>query len=275
MYVRRETRRQDSERFRRRLAASAEAGLGRLHDDYHRERLYHLLRLNLGANLGGQGVVDFELYFLECPLEEALDAITLVHNAALDVHDERSATAWAEHIQRIFDEEHLAYRLGNDGIVHPFVDQEFEVNRAAALDALNHPLLGEGRADFDASMRHLRDGHGKQAIFMAFRWLETAARVLLPGKPKLLSESVVGQELPGLIEKVYRGNEPAITAGRQMAETLKKWITACQPYRHGQEVTEAADPPQDLVVLHLSTGASLLRWLIGLATEGRIRASAA
>jgi hypothetical protein len=45
---------------------------------------------------------------------------------------------------------------------------------------------------------------------------------------------------------------------------MKDWITGAQPYRHGQEVEEPAEPPVELVVAFLSAGAVYLRWLIEL-----------
>jgi hypothetical protein len=48
---------------------------------------------------------------------------------------------------------------------------------------------------------------------------------------------------------------------------MKDWINAAQLYRHGQEQQEPAEPPMDLVIAHLSVGASYLRWMIQLCSE--------
>jgi hypothetical protein len=53
-----------------------------------------------------------------------------------------------------------------------------------------------------------------------------------------------------------------------MLEALKKWINASQAYRHGQEVQDLAEPPQELLVAYLSAGAAFLRWIIELADSG-------
>jgi hypothetical protein len=48
---------------------------------------------------------------------------------------------------------------------------------------------------------------------------------------------------------------------------MKNWINAAQLYRHGQEQQEAAEPPIDFVIAHLSAGATYLRWMIELCAR--------
>jgi hypothetical protein len=76
--------------------------------------------------------------------------------------------SWHAEVSRILAEEHLAYRLDNDAVVHPYVDAEFEINRTLALEALRDPMFGEARADFEAAYRHLRGREYKRAIRMMF-----------------------------------------------------------------------------------------------------------
>jgi hypothetical protein len=74
----------------------------------------------------------------------------------------------------------------------------------------------------------------------------------------------VDKHLKPKLEQRYTGNEAAIAAGRLLLEGLGNWIKATQPYRHGQEQQEPAEPPKDFVVAHLSAGATYLRWMIEL-----------
>jgi hypothetical protein len=99
---------------------------------------------------------------------------------------------------------------------------------------------------------------------MMFPAVEVAAKVLHPGgMARLMPNEVRSFILPRLQQK-YAGNAPALAAGAQLLEGFKAWIIASQPYRHGQEVQEPAEPPADFVVAHLSAGATYLRWLIEL-----------
>jgi hypothetical protein len=175
------------------------------------------------------------------------------------------ANFWWHHVRTVFAEEHLQYRLADDGIVHPFVDAEFETNRSATLEALSDARLGEARADFEAAFRHLRDGEGKQAIRMMFPAVEVAAKVLVPGVMARLMPNEVERHFRPLIEAKYAGNQPAIDGSKRLLAAFSEWINASQPYRHGQEVQEPVEPPQDFVVAYLSAGATFLRWMTEIA----------
>jgi hypothetical protein len=156
--------------------------------------------------------------------------------------------------------------VGEDAIVHPYVDQEFEINRRSALEALGDPRFGEARTDFEAAYHHLREREYKQAIRMMFPAVEVAAKVLFPGAFSRLMPNEVDKHLKPQLEQRYAGNEPATAAGRLLLEGLKDWISATQLYRHGQEQQEPAEPPEDFVIAYLSAGATYLRWIIELCS---------
>jgi hypothetical protein len=145
---------------------------------------------------------------------------------------------WLSEVNRIFVEENLAYRVGQDGIVHPFIDDEFQVNRASALEALSEPKFGEARTDFAAAYRHLRDGNGKEALRMMFPAVEVTAKVLFPGAFARLMPNEVDRHIAPRMQIRYAGNQPAIDASKQLLAGMKAWINAAQPYRHGQEQQE-------------------------------------
>jgi hypothetical protein len=160
----------------------------------------------------------------------------------------------------------LGYRIDPRGVVHPFVDLEFEANRVA-IDALSDPRFGEARHGFEAAMGHLRDGNGKEAFRMMFPAVETASKVLFPGKFATLAANEVDKHFWPVLDHRYVGNQPAINAGRLLLGGMKDWINAAQLYRHGQEQQEPAEPPVDFVIAHFSVGATYLRWMIELCTR--------
>jgi hypothetical protein len=273
LYIERGQPVRDSERFRQRLAAFITHRL-----NYGRaglDAIFANMGLEIGCQVGRQSHPGLKDFFAKASMPDVLDVITIVvrvgHNPPSDHFAEiylKTAEEWRAHVQRAFKEENLAYRLGTDDIVHPHVDQEFEANRTAAVAALGLQKFGQARHDFDEAFRHLRNGEGKQAARMMFPAIETAARVLFPGAFTRLGPTEVDRHLVPRLEARYAGNQPAIEAGRQMLEALKKWINASQPYRHGQEVRDPAEPPQDLVVAYLSAGATFHRWMIELADSG-------
>lgn len=225
--------------------------------------LLDYLRERIGVELPTIGhpldVINF--LFLKTLIRDLLDTITLIGDW-VPAH----ASDWLSAASRIFEEENLAYRIGADGIVHPFVDAEFEINRTSALQALSEPRFGEARNDFEAAHRHLRDGNGKEALRMMFPAVEVAAKVLFPETLARLMANEVDRHIVPRMRARYAGNQPAIDAGNQLLGGMKSWINAAQPYRHGQEQQERAEPPLDFVIAHLSAGATYLRWMIELSS---------
>ena len=257
LYIERGKPQSDSLRFRRRLAAY---GADRFVPgyDFHNER--QLLRSKLGVSVGYNGRISLEEFFLKSEMRDVLDAVTVL------CQNVRGWDApWLQHVGAVLSEEHMAYRIDQDGVVHPFVDAEFQSNQAAAVIALASPRFGEARDDFGAAFRHLRNGDGKSAIRSMFPAIEVAAKVLFPGALSRLMPNDLDRLLKPKIQSRYTGNEPAIDAAVQLLGGFKQWIIASQPYRHGQEVQEPVEPPQDFLVAHLSTGAAYLRWMIELA----------
>jgi hypothetical protein len=244
-----------------------------LSQEYQKEDIKSLVRVELGVKIALDGLLDFEddfdEFFSKCEIRDLLDLVTLIYGymKRLPGLPDSHHQDWAAETNRILAEENLAYRVATDGIVHPFVDAEFEINRASAVDALSAPRFGEARADFEAAFRHLRDGNGKEAIRMMYPAVEVAAKVLFPRAFARLMPNEVDRHFKPAVERRYTGNEPAIAAGRSLLDGMKNWIVAAQPYRHGQEQQEPAEPPMGFVIAHLSTGAIYLRWMIELCAD--------
>jgi hypothetical protein len=142
LYIKRGRPVSDSKRARCRLYALFDDMLS----SQERHGVEKLIRRELGVKLDGISVTgefgfseyvpDFEDFFSECELHDLLDAITLIYQYMKEDQSfsESSYQDWTTEVGRILAEENTAYRAGSDGIVRPFVDEEFEVNRASALD---------------------------------------------------------------------------------------------------------------------------------------------
>lgn len=252
----------DSSRFRNRLAGWAVVGWPVDTKKLVAWKAYLTLGITL-ADAPSIAVEDYELekFFRKAELRDILDIVTI---AAENIGDPERRNGWLDHVKSALQEENLAFRLDDQGIVQPFVDAEFDANRSATLKALAEQRFGEVRADFDQAFRHLRNSEGKQAIRMMFPAVEVAAKVLHPGAMARLMPNEVDRHLLPRLRAKYAGNAPALEAGQRLLEAFKDWIIASQPYRHGQEVQEPAEPPQDFVVAYLSLGAAFLRWMVDL-----------
>jgi len=265
LYIERGEPSSDSARLRNRLAAAFVYVINRSDAlDVHHE-IIGRIELQLGIRVPLQGPYpSIPRFFRDAETRDVLDAVTIIHEC---FHGGKLLRFWIDHVTKAFEEENVGYRLGGDGIVHPFVDSEFEANRAAALEGLTGESFGEAKQDFEAAFRHLRNGEGKQAIRMMFPAVEVAAKVLYPGAISRLMPNEIEKNVAPTLERKYAGNQPAISAGKLMLGAFKDWIAAAQLYRHGQEVSEPADPPQDFVVAFVSAGATFLRWLIELQSQ--------
>jgi hypothetical protein len=167
----------DSQRFRKRLGAFLDHNA--IGGSFTEGRIRASIRETLGADVPWKGgLAVLARFFEKAEIPDILDAITLVFRA---ITDSEMRGRWRRHVTLALEEENLAYRLDESCVVHPYIDPEFEANRASALDALSDPKFGEARRDFEAAFRHLRNGEGKQAIRMMFPAVEVAARVLYPG----------------------------------------------------------------------------------------------
>jgi hypothetical protein len=210
-----------------------------------------------------RGSHAFTQFFRKSEIRDILDFVTTVTHV---LEDATYRKFWLESIETIFQEEHLGYRVDAEGIVHPYIDQQFELTQRAAIEALNHEQFRQARDEFEAAFRHLRGRENTQALRMMFPAVETAAKVLFPGKFAGLSPNEVEKHIKPVLVARYAGNQPAIDAGRLLLEGMKNWINAAQLYRHGQEQQERAEAPVDFVIAHLTAGAAYLRWVIDLCS---------
>jgi len=262
-YITRGARVQDSQRARLRLGAVYLELIGGLQVDHS---LSTFIIGEQGCDIPYSGGVqpNFVRFFRTAEQRDVWDAITSIATFLHQNGYQPLLPRWRGRVTTILEEEHLNYRLGADWVVRPFIDGEFEANTAAALDALSQQRFSQARADFEAALRHLRDTRGLEALRMMFPSVETASKVLFPNAFATLGPPQVERYVRLGMEARYAGNEPAINAGRRLLEGFKEWINAAQQYRHGQAQEDAVEPPIDLVVAHLSAGATYLRWMIEL-----------
>jgi hypothetical protein len=257
LYIERGARLSDSRRARIRLHVLVENIIP--------VELYPQILRDIAFDQGARAPT-LRTFYDAAEIRDVLDSITTIRSVLIRRRRYELKDILVNAAARIFDEEHLAYKVGNDGIIRPFIDAEFDANRASAIEALSQPRFQEARSDFEAAFQHLRNGEGKAALRMMFPAVETAAKVLFLGRFATLSPNEVERHIKPVVLTRYAGNQPAINAGRLLLDGMKDWINAAQPYRHGQHQEEPAEPPLDFVVAHLSVGAAYLRWMIELCS---------
>jgi hypothetical protein len=256
LYIERGNRLLDSERFRVRLHAIFEENLEELFGD----RIAKAVKASQGIDIqSGLRRYLFGRFFRGAEIRDVLDFVTTVFDV---VQNATYRKFWLESIATIFEEEHLGYRVDPEGIVHPYVDQQFEMTQRAAIEALNQDQFRQARTEFEAAFRHLRGRENIQALRMMFPAVETVAKVLFPGAFPRLTSNEVDRHIAPRMQARYVGNQPATDAANQLLAGMKNWINAAHQYRHGAGAEEPTNPPDDLVIALLSAGATYLRWII-------------
>ncbi len=95
-----------------------------------------------------------------------------------------------------------------------------------------------------------------------FESLEILARLMV--ECKNLSSYAVEKALKPVVLSVYDGDEVAADTVSKMMDGFGCWVDSIHNYRHGQGKEEPVEPTSDFTVYVLSSGASYLRWLVGI-----------
>lgn len=216
----------------------------------------------------------FMQFYESGQLADVLDSITIERRRLiaqippqgypLRDHYMRRALAWDEFVKRAFREENLGYRLGDDGSVRYFVDEEFERNRVSALAALDFKPLHAARDEFLAAHRYIDPGSRdtKASVRAAFEALEILAKQLYADIDRL-TKNVILQRMR-VDMKALAPDEVASKAVAAVFDGLADIIDGAHEYRHGQRVEELTAPPLDYAVFFLSNVAATIRYLVPL-----------
>jgi len=71
--------------------------------------------------MGGR-VFKFEDHFLQAHIDDVLESITAIARYLAGGPGRSSASDhWVNTVRQVFAEEHMAYRIDDDGVVHPLV----------------------------------------------------------------------------------------------------------------------------------------------------------
>ncbi len=169
-------------------------------------------------------------------------------------------------VNRIFAEENVLAKLDRDGIVHPRVDQAFEVARTWAVRGVEADEFEAARVHLDeVGAALLKDPvDGAQAIYRVFLAAEniykqtTSDDRLVSGKAK----SKIGK----VLAQIYDSGSPELRVATRQLAGFCEWIDAAHPYRHEPGAAAPSQPPEELCILSVSTGYAFVRWLSDLKT---------
>lgn len=223
------------------------------------------IRKELGVSVPAtQWGYDWHAFFTKCAVRDFLDTITQIF-AVFENHMSRRAEFLA-FARRVMEEENMAYRVDNKGVVHYRVDNEHEQNVASAVAAL-------GSARFKAvgdAFQRARDDLAKaqpdtlDALRSLFESAESLFKIVTESNASLDEREVKGKLSAFVDKKMAERDEVAKSASARFTLGFADWVNACHPYRHGHDQPNAPEPPIELAVALMSSGAAYLRWLATL-----------
>jgi hypothetical protein len=264
VYVDRGVSRNDSPKFRRRLAAVL-TSFNDLDDG-----LAAMIPREIGVDVRWNGGHRWAEFFRDAELSDVFDVITIVFRyftakRVAAMYEPATAEIWLTEVGRMLVEENLHFSVDQAGGVHYRADQEFSAVTAAAIDGLGKPRYANARAQFEQALVALAENpvNRKQAVRCIFNAAEGIFRLMFPRAPRLGSKEAQ-QALEPILQRLYAQDKAALSAASKMLGSFQEWIDAAHFYRHEHGVEEPSQPPIELAIHLISTGSSYIRWLIHL-----------
>ena len=168
-------------------------------------------------------------------MEEVLTAITITFMCLQRQGMTSSIETYRTAITRALADEHMGFRMDEDGVIHYAVDEVFEGMRAATLAALNAPVLAVPRGVYETAFQYL-DRHPpdtKAAVRGISEAMEVVAKQLNP-TVRTLHENLCRNQLRDQYLAVAGGDAVERRVREGMFEGMARWVTAMHEYRHGQ-----------------------------------------
>ena len=168
-------------------------------------------------------------------VHEVIESITAI-TRFFAIRQQRNANAWVALVRGLFAEEHVAYRIDDDGVVHPLVDQAFEAARVSVIGALGGETFNAARAHFENAIAALEEDPAdtRGAVGDCFDAAENLFK-LLTGTGQDLTQSNVTATLKPIVDPLHGGLAAATQshAGRMLPSFADR-ANAGHPYRHAQ-----------------------------------------
>jgi hypothetical protein len=213
--------------------------------------------------ISGQGSrythYDWITFLVAAELRDVLDLVSTAVTV-IEVDRER----WISEVRRIFAEEHVRYRVNDEGGVRFAVDESFEQSTVATISALGGARYQTTLATFETALAALVavPPRGKDAIRGVFSAAEGLFRLIFTRAPRLGGDEITTHLQP-VVERRF-ADPAARGAALKSLRSFRAWVEAAHFYRHEPNHAEPNEPPLQLAVLLVSAGADWIRWLAEL-----------
>jgi AcrR family transcriptional regulator len=206
-------------------------------------------------------------FMRECRIADFIDTITVVYRYLFWHVSEDIANWWRDSVRQIMAEENLAYEIDDVGGVHPRIDSEFQRNIASALAGLEAERYRNVRDLLERASGNLSTNppNYRQAWRATLSAMEAVFALIFPQVRFTIEE--IERYLKPRVERTYQGDPTSQKAALRMLTCLLEWVEASRSFRHYPGAPDCSQPPPDVAILSISCGASLVRWLAGLADQ--------
>src|SRR5262245_23585022 len=206
-------------------------------------------------------------FMRECRIADFIDTITVVYRYLFWHVSEEVANWWRDSITQFMDEENLAYEIDDVGGVHPRIDSEFQRNVGSALAGLEAERYRNVRDLLERASGNLSTNppNYRQAWRATLSAMEAMFALIFPQVRFTIEE--IERYLKPRVERTYQGDPTSQKAALRMLTCLLEWVEASRSFRHHPGASDCSQPPPDVAILSISCGASLVRWLAGLADQ--------
>jgi hypothetical protein len=259
-YIERGPPTRDSSAFRVRLSgflqANHHAAFSAIASDAKQE-----LGLVVAYKYGPAGYYNVPEFLESAPIGHVLNLITVIWRV---LKEDRVDGKWHEFVARAMREENLGYSIDVRGAVRFLVDEEFERNRVSLLRGLGASRYAAVREAFEAAHSYLdaQPPDTKACVRSMFEALEILARLMEPGSQRL-NRKLVEEKLK-VSATWLLGDAIEVQALDKIFYGIADWVDAMHIYRHGQATEEPVAPSMELAVYVVSSGAAMLRLLLGI-----------
>jgi hypothetical protein len=264
VYIRAGAPNTDSKKMRKRLEAAYNSIFNDLSDELG---LY--IEAQIGLDVLRQGLdrlyVSWEDVFSKRPIEDVLDIITAGFRFIRSQEDRGRvvhASKFAGVVERIFREEHVAYRIDDKGGVHPFVDVGFSAEFSQTLEGLSDARLAAAKHHVEQAELKLLTAQldTRAAVRAIFDAAENVFKLICLGQTQLNKEGV-RKALAPAIEAATKVDRHEKLARGKLVQALEDWIDAGHFYRHEPGRPDPTQPSLQFAVLYLSQGFGYVRFL--------------
>lgn len=239
---------------------------GRNHHDIPQTDVFNeLVENEIGVpfrtTVSGQARASWVLFLDKLPIKKVLDVVTILYKGMLAVNRQSD---FVFQVNRIFQEENIAFTVDDEGGVHPIVDGSYAITKQAAISGMSDARYSLSLSRVNEIDTALMDSPANyiQAIRSIFGANENLFKLMFK-VPRLDRKSAVSK-IESQISRIYADSPTMQRSSAQILQSFGAWVDAAHHYRHEEGAEEPRQPDEELAIVLISEGLSFVRWLVGI-----------